>query len=45
MFTDICVKAGIPSYVVDGYTKQKGFVDYIPHAWCVTKLDKWLVLF
>jgi hypothetical protein len=39
VFTDICVKAGIPSYVVDGYTKQKGFVDYIPHAWCVAKVD------
>lgn len=39
LFADICAKAGIPSYVVNGYTKQKGFVDYIPHAWCVAKVD------
>jgi hypothetical protein len=45
LFTDICGKAGIPSYVVEGYTKQKGFVDYIPHAWCAARLDSGWFLF
>jgi hypothetical protein len=25
--------------VVEGYTKQRGFVDYIPHAWCAAEVD------
>ena len=39
VFTDICIKAGIPSYVVVGYTRQSGFTDYIPHAWCAAFID------
>lgn len=39
VFNDICIKAGIASYVVEGYTKQNGFTDYIPHAWCAAKID------
>jgi transglutaminase/protease-like cytokinesis protein 3 len=25
--------------VVTGYTRQSGFTDYIPHAWCATRVD------
>lgn len=39
LFTDICTKAGIPTYEVVGYTKQNGFADYIPHAWCAAYID------
>jgi len=45
LFTDICEKAGISSFVVEGYTKQKGFVDYIPHAWCAARVDSSWLLF
>jgi hypothetical protein len=44
LFNDICSKAGIKSYVIEGYTKQNGFTDYIPHAWCAAKIDTtWLM--
>jgi len=33
LFTDICTKVGIKSFVISGYTKQNGVVDNIPHAW------------
>ncbi len=33
-FAEILNKLGIKSFVVEGYTKQAGFADYIPHAWC-----------
>ena len=39
LFTDICSKSGIKSYLIEGYTKQNGFTDYIPHAWCAAKID------
>jgi len=39
LFSDIANKTGIKSYVVDGYTKQNGKVDYVPHAWVVAKVD------
>ncbi|WP_181248488.1 transglutaminase domain-containing protein [Flavobacterium magnum] len=39
LFADISNKMGIKSYVVEGYTKQNGFTDYIPHAWCAAFLD------
>lgn len=45
LFTDICVKAGIEAYVVEGYTKQNGFTDYIPHAWCAALVDSAWFLF
>jgi len=34
LFHAVCLKSGIESYVITGYTKQNGFTDYIPHAWC-----------
>jgi len=45
LFTDICTRAGIRSYVVDGYTKQNGFADYIPHAWSAAYVDNAWYLF
>lgn len=45
LFSDICSKAGIQNFVVEGYTKQNGFTDYIPHAWCAAKIDTSWYLF
>ncbi len=45
LFTDISNKCGIKSYMIEGYTKQNGFTDYIPHAWCATRLDSAWFLF
>jgi Transglutaminase-like superfamily len=39
LFTAVCNAAGIASVVVEGYTKQRGFTDYIPHAWSAAQLD------
>lgn len=39
LFNAIASQAGIKSYVISGYTKQNGFVDYIPHAWCAALID------
>ncbi len=42
LFYEIANKAGIKCYVITGYTRQNGFVDYIPHAWCAGLIDsKW----
>lgn len=44
LFNDICAKLEIISFVVEGYTKQNGFTDYIPHAWCAALInDSWLI--
>jgi Transglutaminase-like superfamily len=34
LFNAVCMQAGLRSYLIEGYTKQNGFADYIPHAWC-----------
>ena len=39
VFNDVCLKVGIKSYVVEGYTMQSGFTDYLPHAWCAALID------
>lgn len=39
LFNDICSKSNIKSIVIEGYTKQNGFADYIPHAWCAAFID------
>lgn len=39
LFTAICNRAGIRSVVVEGYTKERGFVGYIPHAWSAALVD------
>ncbi len=44
VFNDICTKAGMQSYIIEGFTRQNGFTDYIPHAWCATLIDTaWFV--
>jgi hypothetical protein len=45
LFTDICSKTGLHSFVVEGYTKQNGFADYIPHAWSAAFIDTAWYLF
>lgn len=45
LFNDVCSKCAIKSFVVEGYTKQNGFADYIPHAWCAAQLDSSWFLF
>lgn len=45
LFTDICEKVGIKSFVIEGYTKQNGFADYIPHAWSAALIDSTWFLF
>lgn len=39
VFNEVCNKAGIQSMIITGYTKQKGMIDYIPHAWVASKVD------
>lgn len=40
IFNDICLKAGLVSFVVDGYTQQGGVVDKTGHSWAAIFLDK-----
>lgn len=39
VLNSIANQCGIQSVIVEGYTKQNGFADYIPHAWCGAKID------
>jgi transglutaminase/protease-like cytokinesis protein 3 len=39
LFTDICQKAGIPAFVVEGYVKQNNQLQDVSHAWCVARVD------
>ena len=39
LFTDICLKSGIKSYVIEGYTKQNGVIGAVPHAWSAAYID------
>lgn len=34
IFNDICQKSGIPSFYIEGYTRQNGSVDRGGHVWC-----------
>ena len=45
IFTDISIKSGLKSFVVEGYTKQNGFADNIPHAWSAALIDTTWYLF
>ena len=45
LFNDVCSKCGLKSFVVEGYTMQSGFTDYIPHAWCATMINNSWFLF
>jgi hypothetical protein len=40
IFNDICIRAGLASFVVDGYTKQNGFVDRVGHSWCAVYINR-----
>lgn len=39
LFNAISSQCGLRSYIIGGYTKQNGFRDYIPHAWCAAFID------
>ena len=39
LYSAIANQSGIKTYVVAGYTKQNGSVDYLPHAWCASQID------
>jgi hypothetical protein len=39
LFNEIATGCSIKSFVIEGYTKQNGFADYIPHAWCAAYVD------
>jgi Transglutaminase-like superfamily len=45
LFTDICEKAGIKSFVIEGYVKQNGQVSNLSHTWCTAKIDSSWYLF
>jgi len=39
IFNDICQKSGIPSFYIEGYTKQNGSIDRSGHVWCAAFVD------
>lgn len=44
LFNELLTLSNIKSVVVTGYTKQRGMVDFMPHAWTAAKLyDKWYI--
>ncbi|MEO5782393.1 MAG: transglutaminase domain-containing protein [Ginsengibacter sp.] len=44
IFNDICLRSGLTSFIVDGYTKQNGVVDKTGHSWCAVFIDNsWLL--
>jgi hypothetical protein len=45
IFNDICVKSGLRSFVVNGYTRQNGSVDKMGHSWCAALIDNAWYLF
>ncbi len=45
LFTELSNKAGIKSYVIQGFTKQGGRVDFLPHVWCAGYIDSAWYLF
>jgi len=38
IFNDICIKSGIPSFVIEGYSTQNGNINKEPHAWCAARI-------
>ncbi len=40
LLTKLANRCGIICYMVNGYTKPNGFVDYKGHSWCAVYLDK-----
>jgi transglutaminase/protease-like cytokinesis protein 3 len=45
IFNEVCLKSGLISFVVNGYTKQSGKVDKAGHSWCAVSVDKNWYLF
>lgn len=45
LFTDICSKCSIKSYMIVGYTRLDGKADLIPHAWSSAEIDGQWFLF
>lgn len=45
IFNDICLKCGFDAYVIEGYTRQNGVTDYLPHAWNAVYADNAWLLF
>jgi hypothetical protein len=45
LFTAVSNQVGVRSRVIEGYTRQRGFVDFIPHAWCAVLIEGswWLI--
>lgn len=41
----LCEIAGITSYMVSGYTRQKDQVDPLPHAWIAAKINDYWYMF
>lgn len=39
LYNEIANKTGVKSYVIQGYTRQNGRVDYLPHVWCASFTD------
>jgi len=39
IFNDLCSKCGIPSFYIEGFTKQLGAIDRTPHVWCAAFVD------
>ncbi len=40
LFTDIALKCGFRSFVVNGYTRQSGRVNGAGHSWCAVSFEK-----
>ncbi|MFI5141561.1 MAG: transglutaminase domain-containing protein [Bacteroidia bacterium] len=45
LFEDLAIRCGMHCITISGFTKQSGFVDYIPHAWVTAKPDSVWVLY
>ena len=44
VFNAVANDLGIKTYIIDGYTKQKGRITSISHSWCASKIDgKWFL--
>jgi len=39
IFTDICAKTGINSYMIEGCSRQNGSIDRSPHVWCAAFIN------
>ena len=39
IFNELCLKCGITSFAIEGFTKQMGSLDRTPHVWCAAFID------